>query len=61
MIASDDKTCVVEGNLVFGHTLMDRFRLDQFEGDVWSIVVVEFSVRGAIPLSSEILSSHRYF
>jgi len=38
MIASHDKTLVVEGNLVFGHSLMDRFRLDQFEGDVWFLV-----------------------
>lgn len=35
MIASkDDPTSIVEGLLVFGHSLMDRFRLDQFEGSV---------------------------
>jgi len=35
MIATkDDPTSIVEGLLVFGHTLMDRFRLDQFEGSV---------------------------
>ncbi|KAF9352200.1 hypothetical protein BGX26_009938 [Mortierella sp. AD094] len=32
MIASYDKSHIIEGLLVFGHTLMDRVRLDQFEG-----------------------------
>lgn len=35
MIATkNDPTSIVEGLLVFGHSLMDRFRLDQFEGSV---------------------------
>lgn len=35
MIATkDNPTSIVEGLLVFGHSLMDRFRLDQFEGSV---------------------------
>ncbi|KAF9938693.1 hypothetical protein BGZ67_010534 [Mortierella alpina] len=32
MVASEDSHEFVEGLLVFGHTMMDRFRLDQFEG-----------------------------
>ncbi|KAG0056263.1 hypothetical protein BGZ83_005818 [Gryganskiella cystojenkinii] len=36
MIASEDKTQAVDGLLLFGLTLMDRFRLDQFEGSEYT-------------------------
>ncbi|KAF9357331.1 hypothetical protein BGX34_009434 [Mortierella sp. NVP85] len=49
MIASHDKTLVVEGNLVFGHTLMDRFRLDQFEGDEYTREVLPVKVHDVVP------------
>jgi len=37
MIASADSTKTVEGILVFGHSAIDVFRLDQFEGNVSSL------------------------
>ncbi|KAI1318192.1 hypothetical protein EDD11_007075 [Mortierella claussenii] len=49
MIASEDKTLIVEGLLVFGHTVMDRFRLDQFEGSEYTREVLPVKVLDPVP------------
>jgi hypothetical protein len=56
MIPSPDKTHTVEGILVFGHTMMDRFRLDQFEGSVSAIPFLFLECVGI--LSARILKNH---
>ncbi|KAG9067740.1 hypothetical protein KI688_011327 [Linnemannia hyalina] len=56
MIATkDDPTSVVEGLLVFGHSLMDRFRLDQFEGSAHTYILISH-VLGTMRPSGEITS-----
>ncbi|KAF9921336.1 hypothetical protein FBU30_008674 [Linnemannia zychae] len=50
MIASKDDTLLsVEGLLVFGHTLVDRFRLDQFEGSEYTREVLPVNVLASVP------------
>ncbi|KAG0220968.1 hypothetical protein B0O80DRAFT_498155 [Mortierella sp. GBAus27b] len=49
MIPSPDKTHTVEGILVFGHTMMDRFRLDQFEGDEYTRELLPVTVHNSVP------------
>ncbi|KAK3816749.1 MAG: putative disease resistance protein Aig2 [Linnemannia elongata] len=50
MIASkDDPTSIVEGLLVFGHSLMDRFRLDQFEGSEYTREILPIKVLAPVP------------
>ncbi|KAG0367344.1 hypothetical protein BC939DRAFT_502697 [Gamsiella multidivaricata] len=49
MVASDETSRVVEGLLVFGHTMMDRFRLDQFEGSEYTKEVLQVQVLDPVP------------
>ncbi|KAF8934544.1 hypothetical protein BGZ58_005628 [Dissophora ornata] len=49
MIASTEKSHKVEGLLVFGHTMMDRFRLDQFEGSEYTREVLQVKVLDPVP------------
>ncbi|KAF9209876.1 hypothetical protein BGZ49_010406 [Haplosporangium sp. Z 27] len=49
MIASEDKNHIVEGLLVFGHTLMDRIRLDQFEGSEYTREILSVRVLDPVP------------
>ncbi|GJJ78838.1 hypothetical protein EMPS_11197 [Entomortierella parvispora] len=51
MIASEDKTQTVDGLLLFGLTIMDRFRLDQFEGSEYTREVL--SVQVLDPVTAE--------
>ncbi|KAF9432610.1 hypothetical protein BGZ76_010566 [Entomortierella beljakovae] len=54
MIASDDNTHIVEGMLFFGHSLMDRTRLDQFEGSEYTRKVLQVKVLDPVPASFNI-------
>ncbi|KAF9403192.1 hypothetical protein BGX21_006375 [Mortierella sp. AD011] len=49
MIASSDKSHIVEGILFFGHTLMDRVRLDQFEGSEYTRQVLLVRILDPVP------------
>ncbi|KAF9896700.1 hypothetical protein BX616_006927 [Lobosporangium transversale] len=55
MIISSDKTNIVHGLLVFGHTMMDRFRLDQFEGSEYSREVLPVKVLDPVPGSFNVI------
>ncbi|KAF9141139.1 hypothetical protein BG015_001379 [Linnemannia schmuckeri] len=49
MIATKEEGCIVEGLLVFGHSLMDRFRLDQFEGSEYTREILSVKVLAPVP------------
>ncbi|KAF9956342.1 hypothetical protein BGZ70_009938 [Mortierella alpina] len=49
MVASQDDHEAVEGLLVFGHTMMDRFRLDQFEGSEYTRRLLPVKVLDPVP------------
>ncbi|KAG0200746.1 hypothetical protein BGX28_006288 [Mortierella sp. GBA30] len=49
MVPSKDENELVEGLLVFGHAMMDRFRLDQFEGSEYTREVLSVKVLDPVP------------
>ncbi|KAF9918535.1 hypothetical protein BGZ65_012485, partial [Modicella reniformis] len=49
MIASHDPTEIVEGLLVFGHSDLELYRLDQFEGAEYSRTTLKVTVHGHVP------------
>ncbi|KAG0376361.1 hypothetical protein BGX24_007854 [Mortierella sp. AD032] len=59
MIASEDTTQAVEGLLVFGHTLMDRFRLDQFEGSEYTREILPVKLHSPVPAAFNIMDGKK--
>ncbi|KAF9188211.1 hypothetical protein BGZ51_000738 [Haplosporangium sp. Z 767] len=59
MIPSQDKMQAVEGLLVFGHTLMDRFRLDQFEGSEYTREVLSVKILDPVPGAYNVEGRHK--
>ncbi|KAF9431886.1 hypothetical protein BGZ76_011573 [Entomortierella beljakovae] len=49
MITSQDPEEIVEGLLVFGHTDLERYRLDQFEGSEYPRTTLFVTVHGHVP------------
>ncbi|ORZ09699.1 hypothetical protein BCR41DRAFT_388225 [Lobosporangium transversale] len=49
MIPSDDAEEIVEGLLVFGHSDLERHRLDQFEGPEYPRIVCSVTVHEKVP------------
>ncbi|KAG0264409.1 hypothetical protein BG011_006885 [Mortierella polycephala] len=48
MIASQDPQETVEGLLVFGHSDLERYRLDQFEGSEYLRTTLSVTVHGQV-------------
>ncbi|KAI9237732.1 MAG: hypothetical protein BYD32DRAFT_415674 [Podila humilis] len=51
MIASTDSTKTVEGILVFGHSAIDVFRLDRFEGGEYTRELLPVKILESVPAS----------
>ncbi|KAF9403197.1 hypothetical protein BGX21_006380 [Mortierella sp. AD011] len=49
MITSQDPNEIVEGLLVFGHSDLERHRLDQFEGSEYPRTTISITVHGRVP------------
>ncbi|KAG0220964.1 hypothetical protein B0O80DRAFT_426211 [Mortierella sp. GBAus27b] len=60
MIASQDPEEIVEGLLVFGHSDLELYRLDQFEGPEYPRTTLQVTVHGTVPARYTIDNTHDY-
>ncbi|KAG0339148.1 hypothetical protein BG000_002735 [Podila horticola] len=58
MIPSEDSQNVVEGLLVFGHSDIERLRLDQFEGTEYPRTQCKVTIHGTVPAKYTLNKSH---
>ncbi|KAG0199578.1 hypothetical protein BGX33_011562 [Mortierella sp. NVP41] len=60
MIASKDPEELVEGLLVFGHSDLERHRLDQFEGTEYPRTTLPVQLQGPVPAAYTQHRTHDY-